>query len=136
MDPNRWRLDGQLALVTGGSAGIGRAIARELLGFGADVLLAARDGDALELARDELAEEFPDARHPGASSPTSPTTSSAASCSTGSRISATACTSWSTTPAATVSKAATDYTEDEWRADLRGQPVLRVRTVALCATRC
>lgn len=59
MDPHRWRLDGQLALVTGGSAGIGRAIARELLGFGARVLIAARDGDALETARDELAEEFP-----------------------------------------------------------------------------
>lgn len=60
MDPHRWRLDGQLALVTGGSAGIGRAIARELLGFGASVLIAARNGDALEAARDELAEEFPD----------------------------------------------------------------------------
>ena len=60
MDPHRWRLDGQLALVTGGSAGIGRAIARELLGFGASVLIAARDGDALEAARDELAEECPD----------------------------------------------------------------------------
>lgn len=60
MDPHRWRLDGQLALVTGGSAGIGRAIARELLGFGARVLIAARGGDALEAARDELADEFPD----------------------------------------------------------------------------
>jgi len=60
MDPNRWRLDGQLALVTGGSAGIGRAIARELLGFGADVLIVARDDEALERARDELADEFPD----------------------------------------------------------------------------
>jgi Tropinone reductase 1 len=60
MDPHRWRLDGQLALVTGGSAGIGRAIARELLGFGARVVIAARNADALELARDELAEEFPD----------------------------------------------------------------------------
>ena len=60
MDPKRWRLDGQLALVTGGSAGIGRAIARELLGFGADVLLAARDAAALESARTELAEDFPD----------------------------------------------------------------------------
>jgi Tropinone reductase 1 len=59
MDPHRWRLDGQLALVTGGSAGIGLAIARELLGFGASVLIAARNGDALESARDELAEEFP-----------------------------------------------------------------------------
>ena len=59
MDPKRWRLDGQLALVTGGSAGIGRAIARELLGFGADVLLAARDDKALEIARAELLEDFP-----------------------------------------------------------------------------
>src|SRR3546814_7946218 len=48
MDPHRWRLDGQLALVTGGSAGIGLAIARELLGFGARVLIAARNGDSLE----------------------------------------------------------------------------------------
>jgi len=60
MDPKRWRLDGQLALVTGGSAGIGRAIARELLGFGADVLLAARDAAALEIARAELTEDFPE----------------------------------------------------------------------------
>ena len=59
MDRHRWRLDGQLALVTGGSAGIGRAIARDLLGFGASVVIAARDGDALETARDALAEEFP-----------------------------------------------------------------------------
>src|SRR5690606_28134784 len=59
MDSNRWRLDGQLALVTGGSAGIGRAIASELLGFGARVLIAARDGDALEAAREELLELHP-----------------------------------------------------------------------------
>lgn len=60
MDPSRWRLDGQLALVTGGSAGIGFAIARELLGLGAQVLIVARDGDALEDARDELAEDYGD----------------------------------------------------------------------------
>lgn len=60
MERSRWRLDGQLALVTGGSAGIGRAIARELLGFGADVLLAARNAATLEAVRDELAEEFPE----------------------------------------------------------------------------
>ena len=59
MDPHRWRLDGQLALVTGGSAGIGLAIARELLGFGADVLIVARDAAALDRAREDLAEEFP-----------------------------------------------------------------------------
>ncbi|MDG6349600.1 SDR family oxidoreductase [Luteimonas sp. 8-5] len=62
MDPNRWRLDGQLALVTGGSAGIGLAIVRELLSLGADVLAVARDATALELVRDELAEEHGDDR--------------------------------------------------------------------------
>jgi len=59
MDSHRWRLDGQRALVTGASAGIGRAIARELLGFGADVLLVAREPLALEATRAELEEEFP-----------------------------------------------------------------------------
>lgn len=59
MDRRRWRLDGQLALVTGGSAGIGRAIAAELLGLGAAVMIVARDGDALERARDALADAFP-----------------------------------------------------------------------------
>ncbi|UNK44173.1 SDR family oxidoreductase [Luteimonas sp. S4-F44] len=61
MDPQRWRLDGQLALVTGGSAGIGRAITRELAGFGATVLIVGRNGDALEATREELLEELPQA---------------------------------------------------------------------------
>jgi Tropinone reductase 1 len=61
MDANRWRLDGQIALVTGASVGIGRAIAAELLGLGADVLLVARDEAQLESTRAELEEEFPDA---------------------------------------------------------------------------
>lgn len=55
----RWRLDGQIALVTGASAGIGLAIAHELLGFGADVLMVARERDPLERSRAELEEEFP-----------------------------------------------------------------------------
>ena len=60
MSANRWRLDGQRALVTGASAGIGLAITRELLGFGAAVLMVARDADALEDARHDLGEEFPE----------------------------------------------------------------------------
>ncbi len=57
--PSRWRLDGQTALVTGASAGIGLACARELAALGADVLLTARDEAHLEQARADLAEEFP-----------------------------------------------------------------------------
>ena len=60
MATNRWRLDRQRALVTGASAGIGLAIAHELLGFGADVMLVARDEDGLIAARDDLQEAFPE----------------------------------------------------------------------------
>lgn len=47
-------LSGQTALVTGASSGIGRAIALELAGHGAGVILVARRRDRLE----ELAEEI------------------------------------------------------------------------------
>src|SRR5215472_9705284 len=57
---NRWRLDGQTALITGASKGIGFACAREFAALGADVLMVARDEAHLEIARAELAEEFPD----------------------------------------------------------------------------
>ena len=59
MASTRWRLDGQRALVTGASAGIGLAICRELLGLGAQVLMVARDGALLEQARADLEDEFP-----------------------------------------------------------------------------
>ncbi len=61
MSANRWRLDGQVALVTGASVGIGRAVAAELLGLGADVLLVARDGAQLDATQQELEEQFPEA---------------------------------------------------------------------------
>jgi NAD(P)-dependent dehydrogenase (short-subunit alcohol dehydrogenase family) len=48
------QLRGKRAIVTGGSRGIGKAIARELIVEGASVILAARDEDALARAVAEL----------------------------------------------------------------------------------
>ncbi|MFC1400977.1 MULTISPECIES: SDR family oxidoreductase [Streptacidiphilus] len=48
------RLDGRAAIVTGGSRGIGFAVAQGLLASGADVLLTARDGIGVEEAVERL----------------------------------------------------------------------------------
>jgi Tropinone reductase 1 len=49
-----WRLDGQRALITGGSSGIGLAAAHEFAALGADLLLVARGAERLERARSEI----------------------------------------------------------------------------------
>jgi len=54
-----WQLTGHTALITGASKGIGLAVARELGGLGADLLLVARDDVHLEQVRAELAEDLP-----------------------------------------------------------------------------
>lgn len=50
-----YSLDGKVVMVTGGSRGLGLLIARELAERGAHLVLCARDGDALERAREDLA---------------------------------------------------------------------------------
>ena len=50
-------LNGRKGIVTGGSRGIGKAVARELVREGADVVIAARTLDALETTATELASE-------------------------------------------------------------------------------
>jgi Tropinone reductase 1 len=44
----RWSLEGRLALVTGGTLGIGLAVVEEFLSLGATVLVVARDASRLE----------------------------------------------------------------------------------------
>lgn len=45
---SKWNLSGKKALITGGSRGIGRAIALELASLGAEITLVGRDMESLE----------------------------------------------------------------------------------------
>lgn len=51
------RVDGRVAVVTGGSRGIGRSIAGTLAAAGAKVMITSRKADACEAAAAELSEE-------------------------------------------------------------------------------
>ncbi|KAJ8778952.1 hypothetical protein J1605_013186 [Eschrichtius robustus] len=49
----------QVAIVTGGGTGIGKAIATELLHLGCNVIIASRESDRLKSAADELKASLP-----------------------------------------------------------------------------
>jgi Tropinone reductase 1 len=95
------------------------AIARELLGFGADLLIVGRDADALEIARDELADAFPEREIHGLSADVSDDEDRHAIL------------DWVedhcdglnlliNNAGGNISKPATDYSEDEWRGIFEG----------------
>ena len=47
MKKNNWRLDGKTAVVTGSTKGIGKAVAEELAGLGAEVYIVSRHQDEI-----------------------------------------------------------------------------------------
>lgn len=53
-DPTACRLDGKVAVITGGSRGIGLKLARTFLDAGCSLMLAARDPERLRQARAQL----------------------------------------------------------------------------------
>ncbi len=57
-----WRLDGQLALITGASKGLGYAIATEFASLGAHLVLVARGVDGLANISAEITQQTPGCR--------------------------------------------------------------------------
>ena len=54
MSEKRFSLEGKVAIITGGSRGIGKAIALDFAGAGADVVVASRKQEACEAAAGEI----------------------------------------------------------------------------------
>src|SRR5260370_10241516 len=54
MFPDVFKLTGRVALITGGSKGLGKAMARGMAEAGADVVISSRHEDELRSALDEI----------------------------------------------------------------------------------
>ena len=51
---NRWNLQNKKALITGGTKGIGKAIVKELIDLGAEVIVAARNKSEFTILKNEI----------------------------------------------------------------------------------
>ena len=51
---DRWKLNHKKALITGGTKGIGKAIAKEFIDLGAEVIVVARNKSDFDILQDEL----------------------------------------------------------------------------------
>ena len=58
MNENPFRLDNQLALVTGGGSGLGLAISQAMVDAGAMVVITGRTKEKLEAACEQLGNKF------------------------------------------------------------------------------
>lgn len=54
---DKWRLENRRALVTGGTKGIGRAIAEEFASLGAEIIFIARNNDEISVTENLLSEK-------------------------------------------------------------------------------
>ena len=62
MSETPWSLRGRTAFITGGSRGLGEAMAHAFLAAGANVALCARSAGELKKASKRLSREFPEKR--------------------------------------------------------------------------
>ena len=69
---DRFRLDGRVALITGGAGGLGEVFARALAGAGADVALMGRRAEALEASAAKVAAQSGRQALPGGGDVTDP----------------------------------------------------------------
>lgn len=58
MNASDWSLQGKIAVITGGSRGLGLAMAHGLAAAGASIVLASRDGDACRSAAEQIGARF------------------------------------------------------------------------------